>query len=152
MANFKAIVTSIFLFVAMVYAIEPLMESVIYQDGTLVVSTFQLPWADAQNYCKNINRTLLSVNSPDKDRLLVNLFVNGASGNVTMMGNSWISAKEKSEGVWNWDSNEEPLYYTRWFVGQPDDTGDLNCVYQAKTALLYWRDANCSAPMYFICE
>lgn len=36
--------------------------------------------------------------------------------------------------------------------GQPDDKENLNCVYLASTAMLYWRDANCSASMYFICE
>ena len=69
-----------------------------------------------------------------------------------LIGNAWNSATELTEGVWNWDSTGRPLYHTRWFVGQPDDVDNLNCVYMAKTALLYWRDANCSAGMYFICE
>lgn len=72
---------------------------------------------------------------------------------MTLKGNSWVSATEVKEGVWQWASLNKPVYYRRWFMdGQPDDKDNLNCVYLASTAMLYWRDANCSASMYFICE
>lgn len=72
---------------------------------------------------------------------------------VALKGNSWVSATEVREGVWHWASLDKPLYHSRWFMdGQPDDKENLNCVYLASTAMLYWRDANCSASMYFICE
>ncbi|OXA57487.1 perlucin [Folsomia candida] len=118
----------------------------------LAVSDFELPWADAVAACTARGQSLLSVDSAGKDRVLVDLFVNGGA-NMTLPGNnSWIGATESREGAWIWQSSNEPLYYTRWMVGQPDDISSINCAYQAVQALLYWRDANCSAPMYFICE
>lgn len=142
----------------------------------------QLPWIQAKAACEANGQKLVSVESPTKDDLLVQLFVEQRNNNgkqlsnnsvntedpinfnqqlfifycsltVTLQGNSWISATEVREGVWHWDSLGKPLYHSRWFMdGQPDDTENLNCVYLASTAMLYWRDANCSASMYFICE
>jgi hypothetical protein len=44
------------------------------------------------------------------------------------------------------------MYHARWMIGQPDDLENINCAYQAVQNLLYLRDANCSAAMYYICE
>lgn len=95
--------------------------------------------------------SLISVDNVKKDSGLVDFFIDGAGADL-LIGNAWISATETVEGVWQFDSTKKPCYHTRWFVGQPDDIGNLNCAYLAKSAMLYWRDANCSAPMYFLCE
>lgn len=72
---------------------------------------------------------------------------------MTLPGNNiWTSAYENKEGAWEWESTGEPLFHQRWYIGQPDDVENLSCAYAAGTGLLYWRDANCSAPMFFICE
>ena len=127
-----------------------------------------------------MNQTLLSISNYEQDLNLMDTVYNNENGRINILillvviqklfwnswyfvlfllcitvnlpGNTWVSGKEISEGVWNWDSNGLPFYHTRWFVGQPDDLTSLNCVYLASSALFYWRDANCSAPMYFICE
>lgn len=74
---------------------------------------------------------------------------------VTLPGaQSWIAAREIREGAWVnvVESNVQPLYYTRWFSDQPDDLENLSCAFQHTMFHLYWRDGNCSAPFYFICE
>ncbi|CAL8101313.1 unnamed protein product [Orchesella dallaii] len=136
----------------LVHATIGQFQTVTYGGHTFSVSDNQLPWAEAVNACNANGQSLASVEDMEKDDILVQLFVEKLHTNVTMKGNSWISANEVSEGVWHWASLNKPTYYTRWFVGQPDDIENLNCVYMALNSLLYWRDANCSASMYFVCE
>lgn len=52
------------------------------QDGlTFSVSQEQLPWAQAVNACETIGQKLVSVESPAKDDLLVQLFVEQRNNN-----------------------------------------------------------------------
>ncbi|ODM99433.1 Lectin subunit alpha [Orchesella cincta] len=127
-------------------------ESVNHGGYTFSVSETALPWAQAKESCESIGQKLVSIENATKDDVMVQLFVEKLHTNVTLRGNSWISAAEVTEGVWHYASINKPTYHTRWFVGQPDDTENLNCVYLAVNAMLYWRDANCSASMYYICE
>jgi len=63
----------------------------------------------------------------------------------------WIGASEDREGVWTWETGQ-PLFYSRWVIGQPDSLTELNCAFLAAHQLLYWRDGNCSAAFFYICE
>ncbi|CAG7724388.1 unnamed protein product [Allacma fusca] len=150
----KAILVSL----AVVAFLATTSFSAFIQLGPFYFSDNTLPWVEARQACRDTNRSLVSVDSADKDRNLVRLLRasgNGAIENSTVIkGQSWSSGHEVAEGVWEWDSTHEPFFYTRWFVGQPDALDDINCVYLATRGVsdLYWRDANCSAAMHFICE
>ncbi|OXA53909.1 uncharacterized protein LOC110849766 [Folsomia candida] len=151
--RFLTISTVLIAWTSMV-TVESGFTTVIHGDLELDVSDEQLPFDDAFFACYRNNKTLLSVDSEGKDRILVDLFINGGS-NVTLPGTqSWIAARESREGVWvNVVAGSlQPLYYTRWFIDQPDDTENLSCAFQHTLFDLNWRDGNCSAPFYFICE
>jgi len=85
-------------------------------DGTYVYSlTSPTTWTEAQNIAQSMGGNLVTVNSAAENQFLVDTF--GGSERL------WIGFNDaQEEGVWEWVSGE-PVTYTNWGAGQPDNYG-----------------------------
>ncbi|OLS25484.1 MAG: hypothetical protein HeimC3_14730 [Candidatus Heimdallarchaeota archaeon LC_3] len=72
-------------------------------------------WQQAKLHCEDLQLNLVTISSTEENFFLTNL----AEGR-----DIWIGfTDEENEGNWQWVT-EEPIIYTNWNEGQPDDWGD----------------------------
>ena len=68
----------------------------------------------------------------------------------------WIGLNEKNRtGDWIWASDNSPLIYSGWGVGEPNNWNGVaeDCVnIRTDHGAPFWSDAPCSFRNYFICE
>lgn len=66
---------------------------------------------------------------------------------------SWyLAANDRSEeGAWRMN-NDEPLHFSYFTPGEPDDFGDEDCAVLASYAGGQWADERCAHPFSYICE
>ena len=62
--------------------------------------------------------------------------------------------KSYSEGYWHWAYSLEPLIYTNWWPGEPNDQNDQNCgvVTISDAYNLWWDDQGCEVAKGSICQ
>ena len=67
---------------------------------------------------------------------------------------AWIGIDDRlQEGQFTYASNGEPVTYTNWKNGNPDNAdGDENCVKYGKGLDFTWNDVKCSEKNPVICE
>lgn len=75
----------------------------------------------------------------------------------------WISGNDlASQGNFFWMGNGQPLTYTSWFPGEPNNIGAERCVEisdgiwtdgkNVTANPLLWNNSFCNDDQYFICE
>ena len=74
-------------------------------------------WLDARSEAETLGGYLVTINDQSEQQFVVQSFLSGANSNDTY----WIGLTDKdSEGVFEW-SNGEPVTYTNWYPGEPND-------------------------------
>ena len=90
----------------------------------LVMDGAAVQWQVAEDYAVGKGGHLVTINSAEEETWLRNTF-----GGSTQF---WIGFNDlQTEGTWVWSSGE-PVTYTHWHPGQPDNSGDEDC------AILNW--------------
>ena len=64
----------------------------------------------------------------------------------------WIGIHDPTEGTFVYASNESPVEYTNWGEGQPNNSGDEDCVEIGYISNDSWNDDKCDTPLGLICE
>ncbi|CAG2209280.1 unnamed protein product [Mytilus edulis] len=66
----------------------------------------------------------------------------------------WLDGTDKfSEGQWEWASTGEPLDYSNWFPGEPNNSnGQEDCLLTGGVYKTFWNDSPCSNQIKYICE
>merc|ERR1712080_163376 len=69
----------------------------------------------------------------------------------------WIGATDQNrEGKWYWAHSLEPITYSQWGDGEPDNSGDIyhkqNCAMMNKSQSYNWNDEICRAPSFYVCQ
>ncbi|MGI9129766.1 MAG: lectin-like protein, partial [Roseomonas sp.] len=107
-------------------------ESIFERNGRYyVVSANKMTWPEAQAWARAKGGDLVTVNDAAEDealRFMLSPWLTGWGGGEIQ--NLWIGLTDSvQEGVWRW-SNGEPVTYTRWAPGQPDNRlGDDDYAY-----------------------
>jgi len=103
-------------------------------------------WNNADTACKNVDGAatgwfLTTINDATEDT-----YINSLSANPL-----WIGYNDATtEGTFVWTSGLSPGY-TNWTAGQPDNTGNSDCVEQQNAA--GWTDLSCTGnTRRYVCE
>jgi hypothetical protein len=105
-----------------------------------------LQWRWAEFACSFTGYTLISINSEDE-----NLFAYSTSLSLSG-GRWWIGLNDRDqEGAWEW-SNGESLDYEAWGSGEPNNSGNEDCVELNRFGDETWNDVACNQSLRFICE
>ncbi|XP_029912171.1 galactose-specific lectin nattectin-like [Myripristis murdjan] len=103
-------------------------------------------WADAERTCISFGGNLASVHSLEELNLL-KAWMNRVTSHLAQ---TWIGGHDAvKEGVWLW-SDGSSLNFTQWAHGQPNNSGDEDCVeilWRSST----WYDSKCTHSRPFIC-
>ena len=107
-------------------------------------------WRDAKQKCETIGAYLVEVNSREE-----NDFVNGLlSSALNTRGFTlfWLGGSDSSEeGVWKWSHSNDPLDFSMWKTGEPNDANNEDCLHMY-TYTGGWNDRECESPLGFVCE
>ena len=64
----------------------------------------------------------------------------------------WIGIHDPTEGTFVYASDGSPVEYTNWGEGQPNNSGDEDCVEIGYISNDSWNDDKCDTPLGLICE
>ncbi|MCA3277530.1 MAG: hypothetical protein ING26_18625, partial [Roseomonas sp.] len=108
-------------------------ESIFQRDGRYyIVSADAMTWPEARAWAREKGGDLVTVNDAAEDAALRDMFG---------INNLWIGlSDDQQEGVWRW-SNGEPVTYTRWAPGEPNNSGDQDYAYYGPEYGGTWDDS-----------
>ena len=99
-------------------------------------------WGDARTACLGEGADLVSLSNNAE-----NLFT------ITIVTETfWAGLNDQaSEGSWKW-TDGTPYSYTNWGGGEPNNSGNEDCVQIYTSASAQWNDLPCSASLTYMCE
>ncbi len=102
-------------------------------------------WEDALEICRGWGYDLAAFEDEDEE-----LSVSNAAYAVVAT-TWWVGFNDlDAEGSWSW-SNEQPVTYSNWASGEPNDSGGEDCA-QILWSGYEWNDATCASSLPFVCE
>ena len=107
-------------------------------------TTLQWRWADFA--CSFTGYELVSIGSEEENLFIYEtlLTFNG--------GRWWIGLNDQDqEGVWEW-TNGESFDFSSWGNGEPNNSGNEDCVELNRFGDETWNDIACNQSLRFICE
>jgi cysteine-rich repeat protein len=107
-------------------------------------------WDAAESFCVGGGGHLVSISSKaENDFVYLNVM---PSDFLDPTSPRWIGLNDKAiEGSFVWSSGE-PLSYTNWRSGEPNDSGGNEDCVEQRWSDGKWNDNNCTQTRLFICE
>nr|XP_029734465.1 perlucin-like [Aedes albopictus] len=115
-------------------------------------------WIGALEYCSRRNMRLAIITNSTENQLVLDEIHSVQANSMTALSNVWIGASDNlQEGSFVWHETGEPVQYTSWAPGQPDNKwSNEDCVeiaYRWYTRWSWaWNDRQCTNEQNFICE
>jgi cysteine-rich repeat protein len=109
-----------------------------------LVTAIQQAWPDARLTCMTWGGDLVVIGSAGEQALL----------QPGLAGTHWIGISDSAlEGTFTWVSGE-PVSYTNWVAGEPDDAGGVQDCGQIRGPIAdyQWSDGQCDTLLRSICE
>ncbi len=105
-------------------------------------------WQNAENQAIAMGGHLVTVNDPaEQDWIISAFFIAAGAANESI----WIGLKDDAtEGDWRW-VNGEPVNFTNWGSGEPNDNGGEDFVHMNQAAV-GWNDLNGEAELFAVVE
>ncbi|ETO19892.1 hypothetical protein RFI_17329 [Reticulomyxa filosa] len=83
-----------------------------------VIVNYKLTWTEAEAYCRELGRHLVSIHDSNTTLKLINLW----DENQMQTNGFWIGLHDDTEGMWLW-TDGTPYDYTYWWKGEPNNYG-----------------------------
>ncbi len=114
-------------------------------EGDAAFCLLERDWAGAEADCVLQGGHLISVHDQDTQDFLTSTAFEIADSNW------WIGLGDSaSEGTFAW-SDGTPLDFTAWNGGEPNNSGEEDCVHLAAWAGGSWNDLSCATEAPYIC-
>ena len=85
--------------------------------GPYVLTPQPMTWQDAEDYAVGLGGHLVAIGSAEEENAITTFVLSNAPGEAWW----WIGLSDASaEGEWRW-TNGEPVVYTAWHLGEPND-------------------------------
>jgi len=102
-------------------------------------------WTDAVSACAALGPNAYIATSTDP-------LENGVIAHLAALDDVWIGASDSAtEDVWLWDTGE-PMPYTNWRSGEPNDSNGEDCMILEGDNAGLWDDRGCSNLYAYVCE
>ncbi|MDR1834915.1 MAG: C-type lectin domain-containing protein [Fusobacteriaceae bacterium] len=107
----------------------------------------RMNWDDAKAHCESLGGHLATITSAEEQEYIINLLPQD------LREGYWIGLHDRNvEGRWEWVTGE-PLLYTNWNDGEPNDDGNGEDIVELTNAWGSWGWNDEKYPeRYFICE
>lgn len=102
----------------------------------------QMTGSQAQTFAQNLGANLVSIQSQEENDCIMS-----SLSNLNQTGVIWIGfSDEISEGSFVW-YDQSPIVYTNWAAGEPNQTGNEDCVqiYPTGSNPGSWNDLSCGS-------
>ncbi|KAJ0070657.1 hypothetical protein NL108_017330 [Boleophthalmus pectinirostris] len=114
-----------------------------FNDRRFIFMRFPLSWSMAQGVCIHFGGGLATIHTPEEAAFVSKL----AQGRE-----AWIGFSDaQNEDFWLW-LNSEPITYTQWCPGEPNNANGEHCAAINFTSDQCWNDENCNNKFPFVCE
>ncbi len=102
-------------------------------------------WEDAHQQCLNMGLDLAAFTDGAEE-------IHVSDTALGLWATTWWAGLNDvaNEGAWVW-SNGEPVAYTNWSPGEPNDSGGEDCQ-QILWSGYAWNDLNCVSALPYVCE
>jgi hypothetical protein len=77
-------------------------------------------WENAMEICKKYGASLVSIESEDKNQMIVNKYFEPCTGTADYSDYIWTSGKRDFNGKFKWMSNGNDISYINWHPGYED--------------------------------
>ncbi|KAJ8337074.1 hypothetical protein SKAU_G00382940 [Synaphobranchus kaupii] len=108
-------------------------------------------WLDAEKHCLLLGGNLASEHTEDEHRFLKEL----AGHSDPQNGAFWIGLSDQyEEGTWIWSDGTRAISegdFLRWNSGEPNNSGNENCVHSNFGGESNWNDIACDGQYPSIC-
>ena len=103
-------------------------------------------WDEANEYCQNIDSSLLEIDSNEEVQFIRDTY----TGKYVI----WVGAHDRAQqGQFVWQHSKQPVQKDLWAQGEPDNyRGNQHCVYMLGIFEGKLYDDTCSYRRYFVCE
>ena len=119
------------------------------QINAFFVGPEPMDWHAAKSYCESRNTRLASIHSADDQE-------KAKTACQTKAGSEgcWIGLSEvEIEGEYVWSDGTSYDYSGSWAPGEPNNSGELECVHLRPNSDFEWNDRNCYYPnIYPLCN
>ncbi|XP_067248798.1 ladderlectin-like [Chanodichthys erythropterus] len=101
-------------------------------------------WITAERNCLSLGANLASVHNKPENEFLLGLLPSSSS-------RGWIGAHDgEQEGQWMW-TDGTVNDFTNWCAGEPNGSGNENCVEINLSSNRCWNDLACAGQLGYIC-
>merc|ERR1711936_159540 len=117
---------------------------------------YGMTWFESMSCCyANGGYIAEPISQEEHDLIKSRLVMVSGDGDKTAW---WLGATDMlQEGEWRWNSGQE-LGFTNWHEGEPNDSGNEDCVSMSSQEEYQWEDLVCNTayhsdiPHYVVCE
>eukprot|EP00105_Crassostrea_gigas_P040599 XP_019924747.1 PREDICTED: perlucin-like protein [Crassostrea gigas] len=103
-------------------------------------------WNNAQLDCSVKGAKLVEIESPEED-----VYIRTLAHNLTE--NVWLGGTDVAEeGKWVWQSTGTIFSYSAWYVKQPNNYQNQDCLCLFRPFGINWNDISCADRYQYICE
>lgn len=103
-----------------------------------------VPWVVADQACRDFGQQLVLMRTAQTN--------NSVSAVTAPYGQHWIGLTDRAvEGTFRWN-NGAVATFTRWWAGEPNNSGDEDCIGNNFGGTGYWNDYNCGTSLPFACQ
>ncbi|KAL9883849.1 lectin subunit alpha-like [Glossina fuscipes fuscipes] len=121
------------------------------QDNVVVFidEEYKYNWFEAWNECASKNMSLITLDSEEKEKMLIRLL-----REINATRNLWLGANDLAEeGKFMWASTGTAFDYSNWYMNNPDNYQNKeHCVHIIEQSDFEWNDNDCKVKMGIICE
>ena len=116
-------------------------------DSTHLAVNAYLTWSEAAAVCASADMSLVVVSSSAENEILLDI------GWYWLGTASWIGLNDIAvEGTWVYEDGSAPAF-TRWYPGEPNNSGNEDCTGVNFGDWGYWNDYSCEGTaLPFVCE
>jgi len=114
-------------------------------------------WSEAWQFCSIMqtnsptnNAQLLSIQTKEKDDAIMAYLRTLSLYNIQGFWMGGHALEQKM--VYKWVHNRQPLTYTNWYQGEPNNSGNQEDCLEFQLTTWKWNDINCQKANPFICE
>ncbi|XP_041374864.1 perlucin-like protein isoform X2 [Gigantopelta aegis] len=104
-----------------------------------------------REFCKDLGGYLAEITSVDENKGIIN-YLEAKNPTVKSV---WLGGTDiLHDGTWFWMHSKDPITFSAWVSGQPDNFHGENCIHLNRygSGTWGWNDYDCKTKLYGLCE